>query len=675
MGERSLFLPKYRTPATPKLRPVKLFDWRGLDMYSPDEQADDRRSPYGKNFRLFAPNDSAKRISIAKRRGHAVYSTPVGETQDQAQTTTTGAADQSATLTAWLAQKFTAGATGPLTRVDVNLKNTAGGTGPVIVAIYGNTSGSPGTLLATSSILSSSITSSYQYLSAKFMEAPSVTATSVYWIVVYVQAYGTNNYKWSSTTAASTAKTSTDSGNTWSAAAFDLNFKTYVSTAGAVKGVYRRYSTTGSPQTLFAHVSDVYKVNDGTGAVTSIKGSLTSTASFYDWDTVNDKTYWANGIDAVQSYDGTTVAAVSGGIASTLSAIEIYKNRVFYLQKNTNYVIYSDAAAYETFGVTSFIYIPAPKTADPVLNMFAMQEGIVFITRNNKYILYGSDSSTFAVKESPTRKGAVSETAMCRDGEFIYFMANDGLIYRYDGTRDENLVTERVWPITKNMANTTNVYMYVQDRKLHVTYRETGQSVENNKLIFDLVYNEWLSDEDTYTNFGIVLGSQTDTNQLVVASSTSGTLWYGDTGTNDAGKPISFEYRTKYFSFGNPASKHRVKRYYPFLTPQSGSWKMDCQIDNDLLNAPTSNLVTLNYSTTSTSGALWGGGYTFGSLADGGSGLIYGSGSTTTTIVSLPRLSVPGANRRTQFRFVQSGVDQPVGVEGMELYILQRRPV
>lgn len=645
---------------------VNLFHWKGIDLYTPDESADERRSPYAKNFRLFAPSDNTKRLALAKRSGHTFYTVPIGETQDQAITSTTGAADQSATLTTWLSDTFTAGASGQLTKLDVNVKNNASGTGPLIVALYTNAGGSPGILMGTSSIISSSITSSYQYLSAKFLEAPTVVSGTVYWVVVYLQAYGTNNYKWSSTTSATTAKTSADAGNTWSTTAFSFNFKTYVSTTGAVKGIYRRYSTSASPQTLFAHISNVYKVNDSTGATTSIKGSLDSGAVFYDWATVNNVTYWCNGIDTVQSYDGTTVANVAGGIASTLSAVEIYKNRVFYLQLNTNYVVYSDAAAYETFGVTSFIYIPAPKTTDPVLNFFAFQDSMVFISRNNKYILYGSDSGTFAVKESPTKRGAVSSTAMCKDGEFVYFMADDGLIYRFNGYADEPLNSQRVWPITKNMANTTNVYMYVQDRKLYVSYRGSGLTANNNRLVYDLVFQEWLSDESVYTTFGSVWSSQSDTNQLMVASSKAGALYYGDTGTSDMGKPIDFEYRTKYFSFGSPAAEHRIKRYYPILTPQSGIYKLNCQIDQDNQNQPTSNLVGF-----STAAHLYGdSGLKYGSVADGGSGLIYGA-----TLLPFTRLSVPGYGRRTQLRWVQSGVDQPIGVEGASLYVQRMKPV
>lgn len=644
--------------APQNLIPLNLFNWLGLDMYSPDEQLDDRRSPYGKNFRLYT-TDNTKRVAISKRAGHSFYSVPVGETEDQTQTSTTGAADKSLTLTTWLGQKFTAGATGRLTKVEVRLKNDASGTGPAIVAIYSDSSGSPGTLLGTTSVLSSSITSSYAYISARLLEAPSVTSGTAYWIVVYVQADGSNNYKWSSTTTATTAKTSADSGTTWTATSYALNFKTHVSTAGAVKGVHRFYRSTASPVTLMAFGTAVYTVNDVTGAVTSIKGSLAAAATHYDFASVNNKTYWTNGNDAPQVYDGSTVATAGGSPPVTSTNVEVHANKLFYLQDGTNYVIYSDAAAYETFTSTSFIYVPAPTTADPVIKMVSSQGTMVFFTRNTKHVLYGTSNTDFLLRESPAKKGAVAAGAIAKDDNYIYFLNDDGHVYRYDGSRDEQLFSRRIIPVTKNIASTSIVRLFVHDKKLYITYPSAGNSASNHRLVYDLEYNEWLSDEETYCNYGISWTSQSDTGQLVVASSLVGALYYGETGTNDVGKPIDFEYRSKYFSFGSPAAKHRVKRYYSFLQTQSTNHTVDCQVDVDGANSPTSNVINVNQT-----GYEWG-----------DSGTVWGSFTWGASNELRTRIAVPGANTKHQFRFVQSGVDNKVDLLGISLYIAPRRPV
>lgn len=665
MSKTTLSTTQVQNFSPQRLYPFQFFNLLGLDTYNPDELADPRRCVYGRNFRLFAPDaTSTKRVAITKRKGHAFYSVPVGETVDQQITSTTGAADQSVGLITWIGQKFTAGASGSLTKVDVRIKNSASGTGPLIVAIYSDNSGSPGTLLATSSITSSSITSSYQYLSARFIEAPVVVSTTAYWIVCYIQSDGSNNYKWSSSTSATTAKTSSDSGITWASTSFEMNIKTYVSTSGTTKGIFRYYRSAGSPIQLFAFGTNVYSVNDGTGAVTSIKSGLDSSATLYDWTAVNDKTYFVNGVDAPQSYNGTTVAVV-GGSPPTSSQVEVHANCLFLLQPNTNYVVFSDPGVYETFSATSFLYVPSPKTADSVIKMVSVQGVMYFFTRNTKYLLYGTALANFVLKESPATKGAVSASAVCVSEDSTYFMSDDYHIYAFSGGRDTRLSSERVAAILRNTANLSKIKLFVNDKKLYVSYTPTGQTNNQHRLVYDLTFSEWLSDEETYTNYGISWNSQSDTGQFVIASSQVGALYYGDTGYNDLGKPIKFDWWSKYMSFGSPAAKHRIKRYYPFLQGEDGNYTVDCQIDQDNRNSPASNPVNVSTATHRYGDS----GLVYGSVASGGSGLTYGSG-----VLGPTRITVPGSYHKTQFRFVQAGVDNPVGVLGFMTYILPKQP-
>lgn len=638
------------------LYPFEFFTLLGLDTYNPDEVADPRRCVYGRDFRLYNPEDQTSRVALSKRQGHAFYSVPIGETVDQQVTSTTGAADKTITLVQWQAQKIVAGASGNLTKIDIRLDNTASGTGPAIVAFYSDNSGKPGTLLGTSSVTSSSITSSYQYLSARYIEAPAVTSGTTYWVAAYIQADGSNSYNWSSTTSATTAMVSIDAGNTWSATSYALNVKTYVSTSGGVKGHTRYYRTTGSPSTLMAHKTNVYTINDATGVATSIKSGLSASSVTYDWANVNDLVYYCNGFDSLQKFDGTTNSTVSTAPITPVS-VEVHANCLFLLQANTNYVVFSDPGSYESFGATSFLYIPSPKTADPVIKMVSVQGTMYFFTRNTKYILYGTDLLSFVLRESPATKGAVSATAICLSEDSTYFMSDDFHIYAFNGARDTRLSSERVAAILRNLASTSTINLYVDDKKLYVSYTPSGQTSNQNRLVYDLVFEEWLSDEDVYTNLGVGWDSQSDTNQIALSSSLVGAIYYGDTGYSDLGKPIDFEWWSKYMSFGTPAAKKRVKRYYTFLQAQTTNQQVNCLVDVDEQNAPTSNFVPVN-----TGGSLWG-------------TAKWGSFSWGEIPYVRTRITVPGQNYKYQFRFSQSGVDNKVGILGFTTYVLPKRPV
>lgn len=290
---------------------------------------------------------------------------------------------------------------------------------------------------------------------------------------------------------------------------------------------------------------------------------------------------------------------------------------------------------------------------------------MTFLTRNTKFTLFGTDLSSFTVRESTAKKGAVSASAVCTDQQFIYFMSGDFHVYAYNGGTDTKLSSERVASILQNVANTADIKLEVHDKKLFVHYTPPGQTVNRSRLVWDLTFNEWMNDEDVYTGYGIEWNSQSDTGQWVQASSEVGALYYGDQTFSDMGKPIAFDWWSKYLSFGTPAAKHRVKRHYVFLQGEDGNYFIDCQVDEDNLNAPTSNLVNVNVAT-----HLYGDpGLVYGTIANGGSGIIYGD-----EVLQPQRLNVPGQHYKTQFRFVNSGVDQQVDILGWTDYVLFKKP-
>ncbi len=640
------------------------FTFSGLNLVDPDEISDNNESPYAVNFRVFATKDNTKRVAISKRNGYTKFSIPVGETVDTTQTSVTGAADKTLTTSTWLAMPFTASSATRLSKVEINTKNNNSGTGPLIVSIYTNVASAPGVLLATSSIPNSTLTSSYAYNEARFINAPLLATSTTYWIVASIQSDGTNDYKWSGTTTVTTALSSSNSGGTWAATAYGLNFKIYLSTDGYVKGLHRYYNATQAASQLFAFGTVLYSVNDSTGALTSVKTGLNSAATYYDFATVNAKEYYTNNVDVPQVWDGTTNAAV-GGTPGVSSNVEVFANRLFLLSGATpNLVKFSDAGAYETFQAVSFLYIPSPNTADVTQNMIQFQNNMVFFTRNTKYVLYGTDLTSFVLRESPAKRGAASPNAIASDGNFIYFLADDG-VYKYNGGTDI-LISKKIEPLIANMASKTDVKMAIFDNKVYLYYRPSGQASKLDAIVYDTVYNTWYHDTNVNIEDATNWKSQTDAKKFIVGSSLMGQLMYGELGTSDLGKGIAFEYRTKYFSFGHPAAKHRLKRLYPHLRGQSGNYTINVQIDADEQNAPVSNTLSLgtNLYTYGQAGLKWG------TVANGGSGATYGS-----SVLALSRISVGGSNRKHQIRLLQSGVSNPVDFLGLSLYVLEQRPV
>src|SRR5213596_4244590 len=107
-------------PVGNKAKPIARLDFRGLDTTSPYDAVKDNHTPFAHDFRMYAEEADQRQVSITSRKGSGPYIHALSSAIDQQNTSTTGAADASVgLLTEWKAMKYTAGATGPLTQIDL----------------------------------------------------------------------------------------------------------------------------------------------------------------------------------------------------------------------------------------------------------------------------------------------------------------------------------------------------------------------------------------------------------------------------------------------------------------------------------------------------------------------------------------------------------------------------
>jgi hypothetical protein len=611
---------------------------------------------YSKGINKFVANDVLKESFLRyaqdarmptlgeyeTRKGCDYISDAVGEVIDVQQTSTTDAADQDISQTARIAKRLTFTTTGRVTRLDVNLKNSASATGTVIVELWSNESDAPGTLLGRSSIASSAIDTSYAYEIARFINAPAVTATD-YWCVVYVQANGNNAYKISSTTNASTGLASTTSGSTWSASNEDYNVKAYLSTNSPVTGLHRAYKSDGTKKHLFSQGTVLYGVDEISGAVSSIKTGLSANATHYRFVTVNDIVYYVNGFDGIRKWDFTTESQAS---ATNATIVCEHKGLLFFADKDDpNKVFYSNFADYETFTSTDFIYVPSPKTGDPVTAMASLNGALVLWTRNKKYILYGDDNATFQLAEAPAtaRNGTYTQETIAVDSNFAYFLS-EGAVYRFNGTTDEMISTD-IYEDIKQLDNKEKCIIVLNQGRLHLYYPSTGSSLNDSSIVFNSNFSAVESfDTDTYVSRAV--NAFNDDDQLIVGSSIVGQLFWQGNESNDytnLGNDINFYLHTHYLVFGSPAKFKEIRYWKPRFDAQSGDYNITCEYAYDLRDNPT----TEENQNVQGEGTLWGDGSLWGAF-------IWG---TTPELQS--DLSVPGEYRRIQIRYKHYATRQP----------------
>lgn len=593
------------------------------------------------------------------RKGVDFHSAAAGETKDDNQESTTGAANESFSQTVRLAQVFTTTSAGRCSRVDINVKNDASATGVVIVELREDASGEPGNLLDRSSIASTDIGTSYAYEEVRFPTAPELATSTDYWIVVYTQATGSGSYKWSSTTSGSNALSSTDSGDTWDSESYELNFKQYYATEGAVKGLHRAYKSDGTSVTLFAHGTVLYSVNNSTGALTSVKTGLNASATHYRFQTVNDIVYYVNGFDGLRKWDFSSESQVN---STNYTLIAEHKGLLFLAEKaDPNKVVYSNFADYETFTSTDFIYVPSPKTGDPVTALMS-HNGLLFLyTKDNKFILSGSDNATFALDPAPDKKGTYTQETVTADKNFMYYLSDDG-VYRSNGSEPE-LLSESIYEDVRALANKDNCCLAVNRGRLYMWFTPAGVSSNENCYVWNLNYggdNDVVESLDMNACVVRAVTAFRDDDDLLVGCSKVGRIHWQELESNDytnLGGDINFLLQTHYMTFNSPAVLKEIRYWNPRFGAQSSQYNISTEFAVDLRD----NWMSVEDVNVQGSGAVWGSGITWGSFTWG----------TTSEVQS--QLTVRGEYRRIALRYKHYATRQPHRFLGHTLVTQTRR--
>lgn len=638
-------------PSGRKLKPQQYFDLRGVDLVTPHDVLDDSHSPFSKNIRMYDREDE-RQVAIKTRRGPGFYTVPVGETQDDSETSTTGADDQPVNTVHWVADSFVAGADGRLTRVDINIKDDGDAIGDVLIRVYEDDGGEPGDVIAISSIQGNEIDTNYNYETARFIDAPLLSSGTTYWVSASLQEGGDNSYAWSSTTNASTALETGNSGGTWSATNVAMNMKTYIASDGRIRGLHRYYPSNNQNETLFVHGSDLYKADDNDGSVTSIVSDLNSTEE-YHFGTSKDKAFFVGESTTPRYYNGTSVSDVGGSPGSS-STLAFHKNRLFLVSSSDpTRLNFSDLGDYETYGATNFLYVPSPKSNDPIQQIISFQDNLIILTKNSKWVLSGSDLGNFQLREAVGKEGLINPDAVDKTDNYIYFVSSRGL-NRWSGSEDE-LVSSLVEPEFRNIGSEESVNVIAWENQIRTYYRYKSAPTNDRCMIFDTIYEETFIDTDAPIRYTEVLFK--DNFLLVEGSDRVGALYYAEQGFSIMGKPIDFQYRTKYHSFGNSAALKQVRRFYPLLRSQDAPFSITIGVDKDLEDDPEEFIIN-----TQGEGAVWGG-FVYGD------GTVYGSSNLID-----PRLTIGGHAVYYQFRFSKWGADTPVELLGYMVYPRIRRP-
>lgn len=282
-------------------------DLRGLDLVTPVDLLADGRTPWSKNFRLFAQQADDRRVAVSSRKGPGAYISPLNETlSDSIQSSVGASSAKVGYILGMHAQPLTMASNGRLTRIDIKVHNVDLATGPLMVQVWSNIDNKPGKLLTESSILGGDIGNTSAWKTARFVNAISLTSGTKYWIVLQLQDDGRNQYTLATTTDGTKAWTSNSSLSALTEQTYALNYRLYTATDMVDKGSYRFNRENGDNRTVVAYDQTMYFIDEGSKTLTPIVSGLSSQATEYNFTNGDGKVFWVNGYDQLTAWDGTT---------------------------------------------------------------------------------------------------------------------------------------------------------------------------------------------------------------------------------------------------------------------------------------------------------------------------------------------------------------------------------
>lgn len=291
--------------ARSKERMSTVINLKGLDLVSPVDIIADGRTPYSKNFRLYAQSADSRRVTVSSRKGAGLYTAPLGEWLLASNQSTNGVSvAKVGVITGVHMVRFKADSSERLTRIDIKVSDSEGVSAPLRVCLYSNNNDKPGNMLSETCIPSGDIGNSPNWATARFINAVKLSANEYYWIVLSIQDDGKGNYDLATTTDGTKAHSTDSALDTATQKDYSINYKVYVSDDVQDKGGYRFNRDNGRNVTVVAYGDTMYCVNESKVMRPIISG-LSGLAKEYRFTNGDNKVFWVNGYDKLTSWNGT----------------------------------------------------------------------------------------------------------------------------------------------------------------------------------------------------------------------------------------------------------------------------------------------------------------------------------------------------------------------------------
>lgn len=392
----------------------------------------------------------------------------------------------------------------------------------------------------------------------------------------------------------------------------------------------------GTSELVVATQTKLYAISEG-GVVSNITPTPAHTSGEFQSIVFNNRMYLCNGVDNAKVYSGGGTAAsdvtFTGVTLSNLINVNAYKERLYFVEKNTAKVWYAGVQTTGTGGtpaLTSFdfswvftrggrllftsSYTNQFSQSSQSLFMAVSSEGeIVFYTGT-----YAGDITGWGLVARYFIGRPLGYRAFIRVNNDIWIITQQGIVpvsalFQMDPEQALNVVSQKINPLITEYS-TQNAF----DRDWTGFFWPSGRRVyinipSSSSTSFFLVYS---IDTKGWTKF--TLSSDTDGiascvfKNLPFYGSNVGNVWQGETGQADAvtlagstGNAIAFSYRSAFSFYDSRGNYKAYKDIRPLIKCKRGI-NFNIGLDTDFKQGQTVTTVTTSPGYFTAWGSAWG---------------------------------------------------------------------
>jgi hypothetical protein len=406
----------------------------------------------------------------------------------------------------------------------------------------------------------------------------------------------------------------------------------YVGVSAPIKTLTTLNLKDGTSRLIAATDTKLYAITSG-GTVSDITKASPHTNGDFQFVTFGNNLYLCNGVDSAQVWTGTGVAinvTFTGVTLANLSNVTAYKNRLYFVEKNTAKVWYGDfqvTGTAATPALTSFDFQYVFNRGGNLLAIgsfststsMSAQEYFWACSSKGEIVFFNGtfagDATTWGLVARYFIGEPLGPKAFVRCNNDIYVITQQGIVplsglFISDPQASLNILSRNVNPIISDTATTFGAdgqwtgFFWPQGRRVYFQIPTSGSG--NYFLVYAIDTKAWtifrLYDDQH------VLSSCEFENLPYYASST-GVIWKGETGQADAvtstdSQAITFSGRSAFSFYGSRANYKAFKDIRPILKVKRGI-TLNLGLDTDFKRASLDTTATIPSGSFTPWGSPW----------------------------------------------------------------------